>query len=488
MLDLIPWLDETYIVEMGRLFLDGDSGGASTLLGLSGVALRPLNYVGPLFQESLFRCFGQTGVRLSPYFGLFLAFVCWSVRLRQENIGSKTRVFLSLSLLFSPLLFQCSLLTRIDTWSLSCVFAALAFLGPPDMFKSKVRIFCGAFFVVLSCFIWPTAATLFVIYPVFCFNRSSLESFFVFCLFSALCLILLLSPVLFDLSDYLSAFSRHYREVATPPFSLTSAVLAFAREVARSPLIAVMSVLGFCVWIKERKILQILSFVLLVCIFAKSGLYTFRIAYLVPFFYFMCLDAAKFFEERHSRFASRFLCAAFLYGVLTGPVGHFALSYPTLPSDLKNRLKEKVGEGPIAVFAPDHATYYIGRELGWRQIGFARPSDLNDTNVLASVLAKCDVAVLRDFDPYTPHQQSFTPYGLFCKYVLFEAQMDSYLPEERKSWAARFGGRFSFAWHAPFVLEGFKEIARFDMIRVYKRANSNEVEKAFLKKSNVDHE
>ena len=97
MLDLIPWLDETYIVEMGRLFLDGDSGGASTLLGLSGVALRPLNYVGPLFQESLFRCFGQTGVRLSPYFGLFLAFVCWSVRLRQENIGSKTRVFLSLS-------------------------------------------------------------------------------------------------------------------------------------------------------------------------------------------------------------------------------------------------------------------------------------------------------------------------------------------------------------------------------------------------------
>lgn len=474
MLDLIPWLDETYIVEMGRLFLDGDSGGASTLLGLSEVSLRPLNYVGPLFQESLFRCFGQTGVRLSPYFGLFLAFVCWSVRLRQENIGSKTRVFLSLSLLFSPLLFQCSLLTRIDTWSLSCVFAALAFLGPPDMFKSKVRIFCGAFFAVLSCFIWPTAAVLFLMYPVFCFNRSSRDKFFVFCVFSAVSFLLLLSPVLFNLPDYLSAFSRHYREVAPPSFSFVSAVVAFAREAARSPLIALLSVIGFVIWIKERKISQTLSFVLVVCIFAKSGLYTFRIAYLVPFFSFMCLDAVKFYEKNRSRFVNIYLCLMFVYGVLTGPIGHFALSYPTLPADLKDKLKNEVGVGPIMVFAPDHATYYIGRELGWRQIGFARPSDLNNTNVLASVLKKCDAAVLRDFDPYTPHQQSFTPYGLFCRYVLYKAKIESNLPEERKSWAARFGDGFSFSWHVPFVLDGFEETAQIDMIRVYKRKHTDE--------------
>lgn len=469
MLDLIPWLDETYIVEMGRLFLDGDSEGISTLLGLSEVSLRPLNYVGPLLQELLFRCCGQTGVRLSPYIGLILAFLCWSMRLRQENIGSKTRIFLSLSLLFSPILFQCSLLARIDTWSLACVFAALAFLGPPDILKSKVMIFGGAFFAALSCFVWPTATVLYVLYPVFCFNKRCRSQFYVFCVFSAVSLLILLSPILFNLSDYLLAFSRHYREVATPSFSFASAVLAFAREAARSPLIAMLSVIGFVIWIKERKMLQVLSFVLVVCIFAKSGLYTFRIAYLVPFFFFMCLDAVKFYEKKHPQLVNIYLCLMFLYGVLTGPIGHFALSYPTLPADLKDKLKDEVGVGPIMVFSPDHATYYIGRELGWRQIGFARPSDLNDTNILASVLEKCDVAVLRDFDPYTPHQQSFTPYGLFCKYVLCKSKIESHLPRECKSWAARFGDGFSFSWHAPFVLEGFEEIAQIDMIRVYKR-------------------
>ena len=469
MLDLIPWLDETYIVEMGRLFLDGCSDGDSTLLGVSTVPLRPLNYIGPLLQEFLFRCFGQVGVRISPYAGLFIAAFCWNKRLQQENISVRNRILFSLLLLFSPLLFQCSLLTRIDTWSLACVFAALAILGPPNIFKYRIRIFGGAFFAVLSCFVWPTAAILFIMYPVFCFDRSNVKNFFVFCAFSILSLILLISPILFNLSEFLLAFSRHYREVTTSSLSLVSILMPLAREIARSPLIALLSAVGLMVWIKEKKTVKVFSFLLVLGIFAKSGLYTFRIAYLVPFFFFMCLDATKFFAEVHSRFAKNYLCVAVIYGIFTGPVGHFALSYPTLPNNLKEKLAAEVGAGPIKVFAPDHATYYIGRELGWRQIGFARPSDLNDTNILNSVLAKCDVAVLRDFDPYTPFQQSFTPYGLFCKYVLSEALWQSYLPDERKSWAAKFGESFSFSWHAPFVLEGFQEIARFDMIRVYKR-------------------
>ena len=472
MFDLIPWLDETYIVEMGRLFLDGCSDGVSTLLGILNVPLRPLNYIGPLLQELLFRCFGQTGVRISPYVGLFVAFYCWDRRLQQENISVKHRLLLSLLMLFSHLLFQSSLLTRIDTWSLACVFAALAFLGPPNIIKSKIRIFGGAFFAVLSCFVWPTAAILFVMYPVFCFDRSSFKNFLVFCGFSLLSLIILIFPILFNLSDFLLAFSRHYREVTTPSLSLLSIVMPFAREVARSPLIALLSVIGFMVWIKEKKIAKIFSFLLVVGIFAEAGLYSFRIVYLVPFFFFMCLDATKFYAKRHSRFVNNYLCVAVIYGILTGPIGHFALSYPTLPKNLKAKLASEVGVGPIKVFAPDHATYYIGRELGWCQIGFARPSDLSNTNILNSVLAKCDAAVLRDFDPYTPFQQSFTPYGLFCKYALHEANRQSYLPDKRKSRVAKFGESFSFSWHAPFVLEGFQETAKFDMIRVYKRIHT----------------
>ena len=69
MTDLIPWLDETYIVEMGRLFLCGGDAD-SILLGRGQSALLPLCYVGPLAHELAFRLCGQVGVRLLPFFAL----------------------------------------------------------------------------------------------------------------------------------------------------------------------------------------------------------------------------------------------------------------------------------------------------------------------------------------------------------------------------------------------------------------------------------
>ena len=89
MLDLIPWLDETYIVEMGRLFLtDGDA--CSTLLGRSDVTLKPLYYIGPMVQELAFRCFGQSGVRISPFIGLVVSYLGFRSWLRKEECISKT--------------------------------------------------------------------------------------------------------------------------------------------------------------------------------------------------------------------------------------------------------------------------------------------------------------------------------------------------------------------------------------------------------------
>lgn len=467
MLDLIPWLDETYIIEMGRLFFCGGIGD-STLMGRADVVLLPVYYIGPCLQELAFRLFGEIGVRLSPYVGLIAAAAACRLYLRRiPGLSRLEKYLLAVSLLFSPILFQSVLLTRIDSWALACVFAAFAALGSPNEERPFWRLALGAAFAVLSAFIWPTAAVLTIVYPAFFFTWKRRREFIVFCGFGLLAAILLLLPVAANFNQFWSAFARHHAEVTSPASSVADVVIPLAREAARSPLVAIGALAGLFAWIRTRRFMAIAAFLLVFAVFVRSSLYTFRIIYLVPIFFLMIVDAVKTARNLRVRFG--FLVAMAAYGVLTGPIGHFTLDYPTLPDGLKECLAREIGTGPKRVFSPDHATYYIGRELGWSQRGFARPSELDDAAVLLKALDGCDAAVLREFDPYTPFQQSCTPYGLFCKYVLSRAKAERNVPDSGKSWAARFGGQFSFAWHKPLLLLGFREIARHGMIRVLVR-------------------
>lgn len=469
MLDLIPWLDETYIVEMGRLFLTGGDA-CSTLLGRSNIALKPLYYIGPVLQELAFRCCGQSGVRISPFVGLFVSYLGFRSWLRRGACISKTYAeLLSLVLLLSPVLFQSALLARIDCWALACSFAALSVLGHCGASKSEASLICGAFMAVLAVYVWPTAVILFLIYPVFAFGFSQRREFMRFCMYVIVSGVFIAIPILGDAAAFARSFARHYGEVASPSKSIFDISVALFREVARSPFIAAMSVVGFVVWIKNRKVSALLSFIVAFIVSAIAGLYTFRIVYLVPFLFLMGVDAIAVLSRIKGKAVVAFLCVAVIYGVLTGPVGTSMIPHPKLPPNLKETLASEIGTGPIRVFAPDHATYYIGRELGWRQIGVALPAELNDQEFLARILSGCDAAVLREFDKYTPFQLSCTPYGIFCQFVLAQACKEKDIPYAKKSFAARFGSRFDFAWHAPLRLDGFEEVRREGVIRIFKR-------------------
>lgn len=467
MLDLIPWLDETYIVEMGRLFFCGGVGD-STLMGRADVVLLPINYIGPCLQDLAFRLGGFFAARISPYLGLFVAYFSCRLYLKgRHHLSVGVRECLALSLLFSPLLFQSVLLTRIDSWALAFLFAAFAVLKGPCAEKSNGCLALGAFFAVLSAFVWPTAIVLAPIYPVFFFSWEGRSSFLRFCGWVLLFVLVLALPLFPHLQLYLNAFARHHAEVTSAPASLISVCMPLAREIARSPFVALGVFVGLFAWLRDRRYWAFVSLILVFSVLAYSSLYTFRIVYLIPFFFLLVVDGVEMFQS--ARMTRIFLGLMLAYGVLTGPIGHFLLEYPTLPAGLKDSLQREIGVGPKRVFAPDHATYYIGRELGWSQRGFARPSDLHDEALLAKALDGCDAAILRDFDPYTPFQQSCTPYGLFCKYVLSRAKAERDLPTGQQSWAARFGSQFSFEWHRPLRLNGFHEIAQHDMIHVYVR-------------------
>lgn len=469
MFSLIPWLDEVYIVEMGRLFLSGGDVD-SILLGRSDVVLMPFCYLGPCLQELAFRIGGLVGARLCPFVGLLLAY--WGFRTWLKRccvIPRIPRELFALTFLFSPLLFQCALLTRVDTWALACVFGSLAALGRPDDPKSLRALAFGAFLAVCSVFVWPTAAILAFVYPVFAFSLKRRQAFFLFCLFAAASVVVLLMPFAARPPTLFASFGRHYAESTSPVRSVSNVIEPLAREVARSPFMACLAGVGLLHCMLKRRWVKVIVSIQVFAVAALAGLYTFRIVYLLPL---LLLLAAEFLEDltrRRPRFVIVALSLCVAYGVLTGPVGHCLISHPTLPEGLENQLAEVVGTGPVRVFAPDHFAYYIGRKLGWKQIGCAKPSELNDPAVLTHLLSGCEAAVIRDVDSFTPFQQSCTPYGLFCRYIFDKARSEASLPLEQRSWAARLGSRFSFAWHGPLTLEGCEEVAQIGFARVYRR-------------------
>lgn len=455
MLDIIPWFDETYLVEMGRLFLCGGDAD-SILLSRSGVIMMPLNYICPLIQECAFRLFGEMGVRISPFIGWILGWLC----LRRYNKVA------GLFFLTSPLIFQSAILARPDTWALLFSCGALAVLGKPDAPRGKGRIFFGSFLAVLSVFAWPSSIMTGLMYPAFCFNTERKREFLFFCLGALVSAALLVLPLLPHLNMAIAAFSQHSQDTAPRAASVLETLVTLAKEFARSPFVFSIGLIGLVVWMRQRRFVAILALCFGLAVGIKTSMYVFRIIYLVPLWMLLCADAVAAIGRVRPRLAHAMIGVAITYGIISGPIGYSIIGHPTLPPGLKENLAHTIGTGPKVVFAPDFATYYIGRELGWRQLGFADPSNASDSEWVNSICRRADAAVLREWDPYETTQHSCTPYGLFCKYVLYRARQEKDIPEASKSWFARFGSKFTGGWHAPIKLEGFTEVGRFGMIRV----------------------
>lgn len=455
--DLIPWLDETYIVEMGRLFLlGGDS--QSILLGEGSVSLLPLCYLGPLLQEVLFRLGGMTAVRIGPFFGLAaLAFSVWRYLKSAVKVPRQIVVSLTMAAFFAPIVFQSALLTRVDAWALASAFAGLNALSRAEESPNRKRLYLAlaAFWAAVSVFVWPTAFLFAPLFVALGLRGRKFRDFLVFCGFAAMFALLLLLPICARLPAFVAGFVRHYREVASVTVSPMTIIVELGREVARDPLTALLCAWGVWLWMRERRYGRLLAFIASFLVAAVAGLYTFRLVYLWPFAFLASVASVEHIARKYPKRAYALAVVWAAYAVLTGPIGHFAQKHSVLPKNAKEVLAERIGKGPIVVFAPDHAAYYIGRELGWTQLGFANPALCDRPEVLHPVLDRCDWVILREFDSEEPFQKSFTPYGWLCHYVQAKAK--------------REGHEISFAWHGPFDLTEFEETPRLGCLRIFRR-------------------
>lgn len=468
MFDLTPFMDEVHIVEIGRLALCGGDP-YTILMAPDGSPAMSIYYVGPCIQEFAFRLLGAAGPRITSLLGAFLsAFFFWTWLRKTSTLARGLRFALTLIALTVPMMFQCVIMGRADNLSIASAFAILAILGSPREERSAFRLVTAGFLATLSVFIWPSSTMFAPLYPVFCFNLQRKREFAVFCLSAILSLPLLLIPIYPILASVLQTLTNHL-ESAAPPLSsfAMGVIMVFLRETARAPFLMTFAFLGLAIWVRNRRFMAIFAFTIALTLGCATGFYSFRFVYLTPFFLLMLADAASELEKSTPKVSHILLGLTCAYGILTGPIGHLLTPHETLPANLKEELAAYIGEGPVKVFSPDYATYYIGRELGWRQFAHANPGMYGDPNKLKSCLAKADIIVQYEWDPYQPIQQTCTPFGYASKFLLNAARKEKNAPN--KSWFAKCGAEAAHPWRAPCDFPGFHKVKTIGRIEVYRK-------------------
>lgn len=468
---VLPWFDEVFQVELGRLFLSGFDAD-NMLLGVNGGCRTTLYYLGPCIQELFLRLFGSDVARCLPLAAIVIVWLAFRKWLLKCGEMPKPAVELfALVAATSTLLFQSAFLSRIDAYALATFFSAMAVLGPPCVNRSLIRLSLGSILTVASVFCWPSALMAVPIVPLCCFSRKNIREFGIFagaCLFSLLVLML---PIASEISSAFSGFANHSKSAMTSSFSCLSVCDAFAREILRSPFLMILAGIGLYFSVRDHRYSKLAAFLLGLFIGISAGLYSMRFVYLLPIIFLLGADAVCGMLVSRPRRSIVFLSVALVYGFVAGPIGQCFLDKPLLPENAKSRLAELVGEGPTRVFVPDHTAYYIGRELGWKQLAFAHPPDIENEDFLRKTLSRCDAIVIRDFGRYESVQYCCSPFGIISRYLLGTARAEANLPECEKSLVARIGERYAGQWQHEFDKPGFVEVGRVGVLRIYKRVD-----------------
>lgn len=442
MLDFIPWVDEIHIVEMGRLIL-ADGAVDTILASKDGVPYIPLYYLGPCLQEILFRTFGPIGVRISPLIGLSATAFFFNRWLnRAYSLRRRTVLLLTLIALTAPLLVQSTRLVRVDNWVFACVFAVLVILGRSGGApRTTSSLIAAGAIAAASVFIWPTAILPAMLFPVICFSARQKKEFAIFLLSGAATVILLILPVKRQLLDMVSAFGAYADSSHPGTFSPVGLLVPFVKETLRSPFLMALSAFGFGLWTVSRRCAMIAAFLLALLIGIVSNLHTFRFIFLTPFFLVMTADATAWMERRAPRLSLALLTITALYGVITGPLAYLIAPHETISRQTESALLAAVGQGNQRILTPDFATYYIGRQNGWRQFTVNGLGDDGDERIRRKAFDAADVIVLQRHDPFHAVEETHTLYGLIRDCTLNAARKEQGRPD--KSLLARIGTHFA---------------------------------------------
>ena len=453
MFNFLPWMDEVHIVEMGRNFLSGASSADGTILFQAGVRpFVPPYYLGPVLQELVFRAFGEQGVRLSPILGMLLSAMALAWFMKQSGRYSRFSI-IATSLLAAtlPLLAQSVRLVRLDSWVFFLGFAVCGLLAVK-------RYKTAAFIAVLSPFVWPSAVMLAPMYLMVHIEGGESSKKVVVPSLLALCaLLIFLIPVFRIFSTTIGSLSNYFAEhsggsIAGGNLDILGQFKKLAvpviKETLRAPFFFLVAYVGVVLSFRKRRILVYMF--LIACVFGSAtGMHTFRYIYLMPYFLLFAAEALDFVYRKTPVVAWTSVVVTAFYGLACGPLAYIVADINRPAGVIDAKIAEAFKDVPpgTRVFSPGYSTYYAFRRRGLVQIALADSPLYANEKLTASLLDKCEYALLESEDKYAAIEESYTLYGLFRDLCLSTARRESTL--ERKSILGKIGEAFAYGTRPP---------------------------------------
>ena len=453
MFNFLPWMDEVHIVEMGKNFLSPESSfGESILLQANGQPFIPPYYIGPVIQELLFRCFGETGTRLWPVIGLILSAIALAWFMKSCGRYSRMCIIITSALAVSlPLFVQSTRLVRIDTWVFFLCFLTCALL-------SKRRYNLAAVVAAISPFVWPSAIMLFPLYlMVYIENKEPAKRLLSPILIAIGVIAIMLIPLIHIFSVATSSLSQYFTVYGggSPTggsidvvHRLKSLVIPAIKETLRAPFFLLVAYIGMVLSLFKRKTLFIMfSFAVIAGI--ATGMHTFRYIYLMPYFLLFTAEAIECQNRKVNIVTRTVAWAAVAYGIICGPVAYMIADIRNPPHEIASKVANLLKDVPPGkiVLTNGYSTYYSLRKLGITQVTLPEQREAMQDELIDTILMKCDFALLESEDRYAAIEESYTLYGLLRDSCLDAAKRES--SAEAKSIPARIGEAFAYGTKPP---------------------------------------
>lgn len=377
----VHWMDEVIINEMGRGGVFHKQETWSMVWSpLPGANERPYGvfYLGGMLLEWGYQLFGHLGPRivsLSSFLILsfLVTFYFW------EKTGRRGLSYLMGLLCFTaPCLTQSSKGGRVDALSLLWIFSALCLLQIRSERKSMhTVIFAGVgIFTALSIFTWLPGIMLAPL--VFCeivsflkinqFKTRQIVGSFVTCGVT----------FMFTTGLVLMPFYPVIDSVLARTFSQVTAVqednepwqwFEFGKAILEVPCVFLLGFMALIVRFKKTWLLSIMAAI--VCLISiYSRVYVFRMIFLWPYAIVgLCLLIASFNNKRYSH-AMLMLIIMVMASFSRSVLLREGSEYFTKPfrdyEYLRKEMELEIGRDKTVYNYLDQ-TYYIGRELGWKQ-------------------------------------------------------------------------------------------------------------------------
>jgi hypothetical protein len=387
------WIDESMIVEYGRVTLAGEQPVFS--FHQRSDSLRPMySYalLGCVLEEIAYRATAPSnlGPRLMALIGQLAAFGLLIYYLRLYGLNTKFSVLLGLAFLMDPLCDIGWRGGRLDEWAFAFLFAALSAIRVARARSDGDRgaslgawlgLFLGGAAASAGFLCWSSFA-MFAPLIVFEFGalvreqRRFLIPMGVFSAGGALVAAVIIAPFhrefVYGLADagLLTLMQSHMTRADGIGVQVRALVISFAQ----TPIVVAA---GLCALAKRRNRLLLTGFLVALVFIFETKVYRLRVLYVLPYLY---LAVASLFcqdDDRPARFPLRKVAVWVLSLMLFSGFG-FTVAGTTL-SGLSNRsgkdplaliepARSAVGSGPIRVYMTEPDLYFAGRALGWQQL------------------------------------------------------------------------------------------------------------------------